>query len=107
MTTTTFYFVIGSKQFLLIDEPLEEILRERVEHYKLNNLKIDFWLLPNPEFFNTSEFAEMKAKCPKDLIAIVSTNKTFIDWINLRLNNVASGSFSGPSSTIPNPLAYN
>lgn len=107
MTTTTYYFVIASKNFLLIEEPLEEVLRERVQHYKQQDIKIDFWLLPNAEFFKSKEFKDIRMNCPKDTLAIISTNKIFIEWLRLRLNNVYSGKFNGPSNEIPNPLGYN
>ena len=44
---TTYYFVAASEKFLTVEEPLDEILKERMRNYKENNKEIDFWLLKN------------------------------------------------------------
>ena len=33
MISTKYYFVLASKQFLITEEPLEEVLRERIQYY--------------------------------------------------------------------------
>ena len=104
---TKYYYVIGSKQFLLTEEPLEEVLRERLQHYYRTNKGIDFWLLPSPEFLNCDDMVEIKKNCPKSCLAIVSTNKVFITWLKLRLNNVISGEIKFPKPGLVSPLAYN
>jgi hypothetical protein len=38
-------------------------------------------------------------------VALVSTNKSFITWLKLRLEYVATGEFQAPSDAIPDPLA--
>ncbi len=48
---TTYFFVAASEKFLTVEEPLEEILKERKRNYKENKKEIDFWLLKNPTFF--------------------------------------------------------
>ena len=101
-----YYFIIGSKQFLVNEEPLEEVLRERVQHYSSNDKPIDFWLLPNPSFLNAKVLNGLMDQVPSNSLAIVSTNKVFITWLKLRLNNVLSGQFSAPSDDIICPLAY-
>ena len=47
-----YYFAIASKNFLINQEPLEEILRERTNYYKSINKDIDFWFVSNPSFIN-------------------------------------------------------
>jgi hypothetical protein len=106
MTLTNYYFVLASKNFLLVEEPLEEVLRERIKHYQQQNITIDFWMLPNPSFFDAPQFEDIRKNCPKETIAIISTNKIFIEWLKLRLNNVYSNQFVAPSADIPNPLGY-
>ena len=53
---TTYYFVAASEKFLTVEEPLEEILKERIRNYKENKKEIDFWLLKNPSFLKSSAF---------------------------------------------------
>ncbi|HEY9622952.1 MAG TPA: MgPME-cyclase complex family protein [Crinalium sp.] len=102
---TTYYYVLASQKFILEEEPMDEVLRERTRHYQEQEKEIDFWLVPQPAFLEAPEFAEAKAKCPKPAVAIVSTNSQFITWLKLRLEYVLTGEFQAPSETIPNPLA--
>lgn len=106
MVPTKYYFVVASKQFLVADEPLEEVLRERIQYYCRTKKRIDFWLLPTPKFLQAENFKNLKNKFPQDCLAIVSTNKIFITWLKLRLNNVFVGEFSGPNEEIQNPLDF-
>lgn len=102
-----YYFVLGSQNFLLIHEPFEEVLRERVEYYRSIEKRLDFWLLPSPQFLELPELQSIKKECLTNNIALVSTNKNFVTWLKLRFNNVIIGEFTGPSSKLKNPLAYN
>ena len=102
---TTYYYVLASQRFLLEEEPFEEVLRERSRDYQEKNKEIDFWLIKQPAFLEAPEFAQIKAKCPQPSVAIISTNKSFVTWLKLRLEYVLTGEFSAPSATIPNPLA--
>ncbi|BAY71187.1 MgPME-cyclase complex family protein [Anabaena sp. FACHB-709] len=101
----TYYYVLASRRFLLQEEPIEEVLKERTRHYHEQEKEIDFWLVPQPAFLEAPEFADIKAKCPQPAAAIISTNSQFITWLKLRLEYVVTGEFSAPSETIPNPLA--
>lgn len=101
----TYYYVLASQKFLLEEEPLEEVLRERTCDYQDKNKEIDFWLIKQPAFLESPEFAEIKAKCPQPSVAIISTNSQFITWLKLRLEYVITGEFQAPSDTIPDPLA--
>jgi hypothetical protein len=102
---TTYYYVLASKKFLIEEEPLDEVLRERKRDYEGKNKEIDFWLVEQPAFLEAKEFATIKAKCPQPAAAIISTNAQFITWLKLRLEYVFTGEFSAPSATIPDPLA--
>ena len=101
---TTYFFVAASEKFLTVEEPLEEILKERVRNYKENKKEIDFWLLKNPSFLNSSKFADLSAKIPNTPAAVISTDKKFITFLKLRLEFVAVGEFKLPNAEITNPF---
>ena len=101
---TTYYFIAASEKFLTVDEPIEEILKERMRNYKENNKEIDFWLLKNPSFLQTSKFVDLKAKIPSPPAAILSTDKKFITFLKLRLEFVAVGEFESPNAEITDPF---
>jgi hypothetical protein len=101
----TYYYVLASQRYLVEEEPIEEVLKERTRHYQEQEKAIDFWLVSQPAFLDSPELAATKAKCPQPAAAIVSTNLSFITWLKLRLEHVAVGEFQAPSTTIPDPLA--
>jgi len=101
---TTYYFVAASEKFLTVEEPLDEILKERMRNYKENNKKIDFWLLKNPSFLQTTQFADLKTKLPSPPAAVLSTDKKFITFLKLRLEFVAVGEFECPNAEITDPF---
>ena len=101
---TTYYFVAASEKFLTIQEPIEEILKERMRNYKENNKEIDFWLLKNPSFLQTIQFVDLRAKIPSPPAVILSTDKKFITFLKLRLEFVAVGEFEFPSAEITDPF---
>jgi hypothetical protein len=85
---------------MLENQVLEEILRERANYYFSKNKNIDFWLLISPNFLklnNLSEnikqtnfYKQQKSKISsenqKDYYScIVSLDKEFILWLQLRL----------------------
>ena len=100
----TYYFVAASEKFLTVEEPLEEILKERERNYKENNKEIDFWLLKNPSFLQTTQFADLKAKIPSTPAVVLSTDKKFITFLKLRLEFVAVGVFEFPNAEITDPF---
>nr|YP_011007583.1 hypothetical protein V2497_pgp077 [Syringoderma abyssicola]WAM65012.1 hypothetical protein [Syringoderma abyssicola] len=102
---TTYYFVIASNKFLLIEEPVEEVLRERVQHYQRVKKPIDFWLVQVPSFLGSFDMKNLQARLPRNCSAIISTDKSFITWLKLRFNNVAIGNFISPTNDIPSPLS--
>ena len=101
---TTYFFVAASEKFLTVEEPLEEILKERTRNYKENNKKKDFWLLKNPSFLKSSKFDELSKMVPAPPAAVISTDKKFITFLKLRLEFVAVGEFECPSGEITDPL---
>jgi hypothetical protein len=101
----TYHYVLASQKFLIEEEPLEEVLRERTRHYQEQEREIDFWLVKQPAFLEVPEMSGIKAKCPQPAVAIISTNPQFITWLKLRLEFVITGQFQAPSDTIPQPLA--
>ena len=101
---TTYYFVAASEKFLTVEEPIEEILKERMRNYKENNKEIDFWLIKNPSFLQSTQFDDLKAKIPLPAAAILSTDKKFITFLKLRLEFVAVGEFEFPNAEITDPF---
>ena len=101
---TTYFFVAASEKFLTIEEPLEEILKERVRNYEENKRDIDFWLLKNPSFLQISQFDDLRAKIPSPPAAVLSTDKKFITFLKLRLEFVAVGEFEFPNAEIIDPF---
>jgi len=102
---TTYYYVLASQKFLLEEEPFAEVLKERTRDYHEKNKEIDFWLVKQPAFVNAPELASVKAQVPAQNVAVISTQKSFIVWLKLRLEYVLTGQFEAPSATIPDPLA--
>ncbi len=101
---TKYFFVAASQKFLTVEEPIEEILKERERNYKENNKEIDFWLLKNPSFLQTSQFSNLKVKIPSPPAAVLSTDKKFITFLKLRLEFVAVGEFECPNAEITDPF---
>tara|TARA_A100000164_G_scaffold303633_1_gene279377 strand:+ start:196 stop:513 length:318 start_codon:yes stop_codon:yes gene_type:complete len=101
---TTYFFVAASEKFLTVEEPLEEILKERIRNYKENKKEIDFWLLKNPSFLKSSKFEDLSSKIPNTPAAVISTDKKFITFLKLRLEFVAVGAFECPDGDITDPL---
>ncbi len=102
---TTYHYAVASQKFLLEEEPLEEVLKERRRYYQEQEQEVNFWLVKSPAFLEAPELAEVKAKCPQPAVALVSTSKQFIIWVKLRFEYVATGEFEAPSATIADPLA--
>jgi hypothetical protein len=102
---TTYYYLVASQKFLVEEEPLEEVFKEKVRDYQDKGKEIDFWLIRQPAFLETPAFAEIKAKTPQPAAAILSLNPQFIIWLKLRLEYVLTGEFEAPSTQIPDPLA--
>ncbi len=90
---TTYYFVAASEAFMLITEPLLEVLGERTRNYQRRNKPIDFWLIKHPQFLEDSRLQELTKDCPRPAVAVVSTDELFMTWLKNRLAYVINGSF--------------
>ncbi|MFM7311709.1 MAG: MgPME-cyclase complex family protein [Cyanobium sp.] len=102
---STYHFVAASEAFLCEEEPLEEVLRERVRHYGEQGRSIDFWLVRRPAFLEAPELASLTSAVPRPAAAVISTDETFITFLKLRLEFVVRGRFEAPGGAIPDPLA--
>ena len=98
--TVEYYYLLMSQQDLLQNEVIEEIVRERVSSYALQNKRNDFWILISPEFVSkvilnqkikqTNFYKQKKANLisgnnSEFYAAVVSVNKEFLSWLSLRL----------------------
>lgn len=101
----TYHYIAASRHFLLEEEPLHEVIEERIRNYHEQEKEIDFWLIEQPAFLQAPELAAIRDRIPQPAAAIVSTDPQFITWLKLRLEYVASGQFDAPSEAIPDPLA--
>nr|QCI09120.1 hypothetical protein [Inkyuleea mariana] len=97
-----YYFAIASQNFLMNEEPIEEILRERTSYYKSINKDIDFWFVLNPTFINSSSFNSINQALAGSCAAIISFDKQFIQWLKLRIGFIAIGNFESTSLFITN-----
>lgn len=104
MKSIKYYFILASEHFLLKEEPLEEILRERVQNFKKKEKALNFWIVRNPLFLNNKKFEEIRNRNIKNPVTIVSTDKNFITWLKLRINNVATGFFEKSFQNNLSPL---
>lgn len=95
--TYHYYFVVASQDFLVKEEPIEEILRERRDYYKSINKEIDFWFIVNPNFIDKATFDDNYKNLPKQCAAIISLDKEFIQWLKLRIGFVKVGVFQSSS----------
>jgi hypothetical protein len=102
---STYHFIAASEAFLTVEEPLDEVLRERVRNYGEQGKTIDFWLVRQPRFLEAPELASVAGSVPRPAAAVVSTDEKFITFLKLRLEFVARGTFEAPSANIPDALA--
>jgi hypothetical protein len=84
----TYYILMANKNFLFDYEPVEEIIRERYENYKNNNLNFKLITEDDKFFFSLPEIKNIRKLIPNDVIAIISNDYEFIDWLKLRLTYV-------------------
>lgn len=96
-----YHFAIASQNFFLNQEPLEEILRERMQYYKSSNKDIDFWFVLNPNFLHFLKKDSISFQNNNPIAAIVSLDKQFIQWLKLRIGFVHIGQFQSQSVFLP------
>lgn len=101
---TIYFFIVASQQFLLKEEPLEEVLRERFQYCQREKKQMNFWLIESPKFLEIPNMDKLRKKIPKESVAIVSTNESFVRWLKLRYHHVGIGSFIAPSNSLSTPL---
>jgi hypothetical protein len=84
-----YYYLLTNKNVIFEKEPIEEIFRERINYYICNKKTIDFWILNSIETIKNKIFSkELKnLNNTENYIFIISTNKNFIEWLNLRFKN--------------------
>lgn len=99
-----YYFLVASQAFLFYQEPVEEILRERMNHYSSLKKEIDFCFTSNLDFLNMPELNSVKQKITSPSAAIISLNPRFIDWLKLRIQYGVTGSFAAPVAISYNKL---
>lgn len=97
-------FIVGSENFLLKEEPLEEVLRERFQYCLREKKLMNFWLIKSPKFINFLNLQFREQKVPDSPISLVSTNDAFIRWLKLRYHHVGIGVFIPNLIKIINPL---
>ena len=102
---TTYHFVAASERFLTVEEPLEEVLKERRRNYAETGKTIDFWLVRQPAFLKAPELVDLASPVPLPAAAVISTDSNFITFLKLRLEYVQIGQFDAPSASIPDALA--
>nr|YP_009019531.1 hypothetical protein [Gracilaria salicornia]AHH24499.1 hypothetical protein [Gracilaria salicornia]UAD87525.1 hypothetical protein [Gracilaria salicornia] len=88
-----YYFAIASRNFLMNEEPIEEILRERTNHYKDIKKDIDFWFVTNPHILRSFNLHHIREQLKEDCAAVISLDEKFIQWLKLRIGFVAIGKF--------------
>lgn len=107
-----YYFIIASSKFLLKNEPLEEMLRERAQFLRREKKPITFWVVKSPKFLESPQLNDLRSKITEaglsgvELTAIISVDQTFTTWLKLRLQNVGYGDFM-TGEDIKSPLASN
>lgn len=99
-----YYFIIGSENFLLKEEPLEEVLRERFQYCLREKKLMNFWLLKSPQFIKNLSLQSIEQKVPDLPISLISTNDAFVRWLKLRYHHVGIGIFIPNLVKVINPL---
>jgi hypothetical protein len=102
-----YYYLLMAQKDFFENQIIEEILRERAHSYSLQKKKNDFWILVSPDFIqqknilesieqtNFYQHADTGTNSGGDqeaggelklnyYVAIISLNKDFIKWIELR-----------------------
>ena len=96
----TYYFAVATQHFLVEEEPIEEILRERTMYYNSINKNIDFWFIINPDFLHKAYIENFDYNPSLTYATIVSLDPKFIQWLKLRIGFVAIGNFEAPTLKI-------
>ena len=90
----TYYYILMTQKSLFSNQVLEEILREKANYHIVNKKKKDFWILTSPKFviqnnmldkLKNTLFYKNNEKNINYLSSIVSTDKNWIRWLELRI----------------------
>ena len=95
-----YHYLIMSQKDMSQNQVLEEILRERTNYYFAKERLSDFWILPCPNFikelnldssikktnFYLQKKDEINSSTQQDFyMSLVTLDKKFLNWIQLRL----------------------
>jgi len=90
-----YYYLLMSQTDFIKNQVLEEVLRERANYYFSKNKVLDFWISISPSFIKdleleqkikeTNFYIQKKEEKPDYIVALISLDKEFINWIQLRL----------------------
>ncbi|GIL68788.1 hypothetical protein Vafri_22025 [Volvox africanus] len=69
------------------NESVAEQLRERVRFFKEQNRENDFYIVPEPVWLD-KKFPELAKQVKRPCVALISTDKTWITFMKLRLDRV-------------------
>ena len=91
---TTYYYIVMTQKNLLKNQVLEELLREKSNNYQINKQQRDFWIINSPNFLKelnltekikNSNFYKNNKDDANYFSCLVSLDKKYIQWIELRL----------------------
>jgi hypothetical protein len=100
LKVNNYFFLIMSQKDLVQNQVLEEILRERTNYYVSKNKTTDFWTLMSPTFIKelkldkkiitTNFYLQHEEEITSGTnhafyASLISLDKEFINWIQLRL----------------------
>nr|CAD1833105.1 unnamed protein product [Ananas comosus var. bracteatus] len=99
-----YYFVVANAKFMLDEEEhFKELLYEKLRLYGERNKEQDFWLVVEPKFLD--KFPDITKRLKRPAAALVSTDRSWITFMKLRLDRVLSDSFD--ADTLEDALACN
>jgi len=76
------------------NESMAEQLRERVRFFRETGRDVDFYLVPNPTWLDTT-FAAQGKQVARPCVALVSTDAAWITFMKLRLDRVLKVNLAG------------
>ena len=97
-----YYYLIMSQKEMIQNQVLEEILRERANYYFAKQKSLDFWVTLSPLFLEdlnlhekilkTNFYKQQKSSISSTsdfnfYASLISLDKDFINWIQLRFNS--------------------
>ena len=89
-----YYYIVMTQKNLLKNQVLEELLREKSNNYQVNKQQKDFWIVNSPNFLTklnledkikNSNFYKNNKQDVNSFSCLISSDKKYIQWIELRL----------------------